>query len=249
MYRVARVLKKVRENENVYTLLFSDILNVRPGQFAMIWIPGKDELPMSFSYTGEIKGFTFKVVGEGTRALSMLNEGDRIFYRGPYGKYYTEEGKRAIFVAGGTGIASIAPFIEYSKFEEKITVLGAKTKGELFFIDRLKKHSDSILIFTEDGSMGNKGLATDGLDYYEFDTIYACGPEKMIRAIVDSKKGMNMQASLERYMKCGIGVCDSCSINGFRVCVDGPVFRIDELLKMEDLGKNYRSPSGKKIKI
>ncbi|MGC8565311.1 MAG: dihydroorotate dehydrogenase electron transfer subunit [Thermoplasmata archaeon] len=246
MYRMVTIDEKIMENKNVYTILFRDDSNIRPGQFAMIWIPGIDEIPMSFSYTGEKKGFTFKIIGDGTRALSMLKEGDRLFYRGPYGKYYFEEGKKAIFIAGGTGISSLAPFIEKSEFEEKFVLIGAKSSEDLYFIERLKSYS--LMIFTEDGSMGKKGMVMDGMDYFDFDTIYACGPERMIRSIVDRKKEKNIQASLERYMKCGIGICDSCSINGFRVCVDGPVFGKSDLLKMKDLGENYRSPSGKLIK-
>ncbi|MGC8663725.1 MAG: dihydroorotate dehydrogenase electron transfer subunit [Thermoplasmata archaeon] len=249
MYRITKVEKKVMENDNVFTIIFNDNVTVRPGQFAMIWIPGVDEFPMSFSYTRDKKGFTFKILGDGTRALSMLKEEDRIFYRGPYGKYYTEEGNKAIFIAGGTGIASIAPFVETSNFNEKIVILGAKTKNDIFFEERLRKYSSSIKIYTEDGSMGEKGLATDALSFYDYDTIYACGPEKMIRAIVDQNTKKNIQASLERYMKCGIGICDSCTINGYRVCVDGPVFNKDELLSMNDLGKNYRLPSGKILRI
>lgn len=248
MYRIVKIKNKIEENKNVFTLLFEDDIKINPGQFAMVWIPGIDEFPMSFSYTGELKGFTFKVLGEGTRNLAKLSIGDRLFYRGPYGKYYTIEGEKALFVAGGTGIASLAPFIESSTFKKKYAIIGAKTKEELFFINRIESNVDSLLIYTEDGSLGSKGLVTDGIHKFEYDIIYACGPEKMLRKIIDMNV-KNIQASLERYMKCGIGICDSCTINGFRVCVDGPVFRKEELLKMDELGIKTRLPSGKEIKL
>ncbi|MGC8700291.1 MAG: dihydroorotate dehydrogenase electron transfer subunit [Thermoplasmata archaeon] len=245
MYRMVNIQEKIKENRDVYSIIFRDDIKVKPGQFAMIWIPGVDEFPMSFSYIGNAKGFTFKVIGEGTKALSTLEVGERLFYRGPYGKFYTEKGEKALFIAGGTGVASLAPFIEDSNFKEKIVVIGAKTKDDLFFIDRLKNKSSVFTIFTEDGSLGIKGLATDSLKLYNFDSVYACGPEKMIRVIVDQIGNKEMQASLERYMKCGIGLCDSCAINGFRVCADGPVFNKNDLILMKDLGRNYRTPSGK----
>ncbi len=247
-YERGTIEKKIRENENIFTFLFESSKDPLPGQFAMVWIPGIDEMPMSYSYVGKKKGITFKVVGEGTRKLSLFKEGDYIFLRGPYGTHYTEEGENALFVAGGTGISSLAPFIELSNFKRKKLIIGAKTSTEIYFLERLKNYLDEILIFTEDGSLGKKGLVTDGLSS-DIDIIYSCGPEKMVKKVLDfsAENRINLQASLERMMKCGIGICDSCSINGFRVCIDGPVFKKSDLLKMIDLGKYGRLPSGKKV--
>ncbi len=246
MYQRSKIIEKIRENENVYTLKFKTDINVKPGQFAMVWIPGVDEIPLSFSYVDDVKGFTFRIVGNGTRALGNLNVDDYIYFRGPYGTWYTDEGKSALFMAGGTGIASIAPFIEKSGAGKKYAVLGGKSIKELFFIERIKNSVDNITVYTEDGSFGEMGIVTDGLLKYSYDVIYACGPEKMIKSIM-KKSSTRVQASLERIMKCGIGICDSCSINGYRVCRDGPVFKHEDLIKMEDLGKYSRTLSGKQV--
>lgn len=250
IYERVMVLEKVKENTRVYTLFFKNEMKVKPGQFAMVWIPGVDEFPMSFSYTGEVKGFTFRVVGKGTSAFSSLEKGDVFFIRGPYGNSYTELGESALFLAGGTGISSLAPFIEISGFRKKVLVIGARNAEDLYFLERLKNYVDELLVFTEDGTYGMRGLATDGLSD-KYDTIYTCGPEKMVRKILDFsvEKGVNMQASLERIMKCGIGICDSCTINGYRVCADGPVFSKVDLTKMHDLGNFTRSSSGRKVKL
>ncbi len=248
MYMREKIIERVRESEHVYTLKFKSEMKVKPGQFAMVWLPGVDEIPLSFSYVDEIKGFTFKVVGNGTRELSKYDVDDYIIFRGPYGNWYYDDGEKALFIAGGTGIASIAPFIEKSNAKKKFAILGAKSKGEIFFYNRIKNSVDDILVFTEDGSFGEKGIVTDGLSRFDYDIIYACGPEKMVKNIL-SKKQIKMQASLERLMKCGIGICDSCSINGYRVCKDGPVFSYDILINMEDLGNINRSASGKIVKM
>ena len=249
-YERIKIDKKIKENENIYTLLFKYEKDVYPGQFGMIWIPGIDEIPMSFSFVNEIKGITFKVIGNGTKSLSLLNEGDYIYIRGPYGSHYVEEGDEALFVAGGTGISSLAPFIEISKFKRKRLILGAKSIKEIYFVKRLQNFLDELLIFTEDGSMGKKGIVSDGLPL-KSDIIYACGPEKMVKSIMDYsiKNNIKFQASLERIMKCGIGICDSCTINGYRVCRDGPVFSLKDLLNMPDLGKYTRLSSGKRIEL
>ncbi|HEU12496.1 MAG: dihydroorotate dehydrogenase electron transfer subunit [Thermoplasmata archaeon] len=250
IYERVYVKESVRENRDVYTLLFESGIRVIPGQFAMVWIPGADEFPMSFSYTSGLKGFTFKVVGKGTETFSKLREGDSFFIRGPYGKGYMEYGQRATFISGGTGISSLAPFIEISKFSSKRLIMGARSKENLYFIERLRDKVDELIVFTEDGSYGRKGLATDGLRY-DHDVIYACGPERMIRKILDIsvEKDIQIFASLERMMKCGIGICDSCTINGYRVCVDGPVFSRADLINMPDLGRYTRLPSGRRVRI
>ncbi len=249
MFIPAKIVEKVQENRDVFTVKIDAKIKPIPGQFAMVWLPGIDEFPMSFSYVEKYPGFTFKVLGKGTEAFSNLKEGDRINIRGPFGKHYTEIGENALFVAGGTGVASLAPFIEKSNFKKKTILLGFKSKDDAFFLNRLKKEGD-LFVYTEDGSLGSKGIVTDGLNIDGIDSVYACGPEKMLRKIIDILKNekVNLQASLERYMKCGIGICDSCSINGFRVCVDGPVFSKEDLLKMPDLGIFNRLPSGKRIR-
>ena len=218
----------------------------------MVWIPGIDEIPMSLSHIGERQAITVKKIGEATSALYNLKEGDKIGIRGPYGHGFAKKGRKALFVAGGIGIAPLLPLIREYEGEKEV-ILGARTKNEIIFEDEIKKLAP-LHISTDDGSYGFKGFATDLMSKLlnkDFDIVYTCGPEKMMKRVyqICKENGIEMQASLERYMKCGIGICDSCSINGYKVCRDGPVFDIETLSKMTDFGKWKRNEAGKKIPI
>jgi len=111
-------------------------------------------------------------------------------------------------------------------------------------------------VATEDGSEGHGGLVTELMEAElkgkKFESILTCGPERMMYAVVSSgvKRGIRVQASLERHMKCGFGICGSCVLDsiGLRVCSDGPVFDGTTLLKSE-FGKRKRDASGGMVKI
>ncbi len=228
--------------KNIFNVKFKSNFNANPGQFLMIWIPGVKEVPMSISsLENNYFEITFKVYGEATRKLSEVKRGDRIFYRGPYGKSYPFPSGKTAYIAGGTGLASLSPLIE--KYRGDVYV-GARTKDELFMI------RDNYYVATDDGSSGFKGTVIDLFisKNKSYDSIYVCGPEMMMKSFYDRVKkieGTNIFFSLERLMKCGIGICDSCSINGFRVCKDGPVFSYEELSKMSEFGVKRRTESGK----
>jgi len=255
--RIVKIQKVISENKDVKTLIFEDGLESLPGQFVMIWLPGVDEIPMSISYLGRKKGITVKKVGEATKILCGLKPNDNIGIRGPYGTFFNSKGKKLLVVAGGIGIAPLAPLIEMANDDGKVVTLafGAKTKDELLFLKRLKSSCKQMQISTDDGSKGYHGFVSDLtleiLKKEAFDEIFTCGPELMIKKIVDisSRKNIPVQASLERFMKCGVGICDSCAINGFLVCKDGPVFTGEVLEKINDLGKTRRDACGRKVKI
>ncbi len=251
MYRVVRIEDIKVENPSVKTFFFRDDSNPKAGQFYMVWIPGVDEFPMSISYTGEKKGFTVKRVGYGTEKMHELKKGDKLWIRGPYGRGFKIEDGKALVVGGGSGIATLGPLVD--EIEDCDVIIAAKSRDELIFKDRFEKKR--VHIATDDGSEGFRGFAHELtlklVKMRDYGIIYACGPELMLRKIVDIAIGrdMRIQASLERLMKCGIGICDSCTINGYRVCVDGPVFSEKELKKMRDLGRYKRDKSGKRVKI
>jgi dihydroorotate dehydrogenase electron transfer subunit len=223
----------------------------------MIWIPDVDEIPMSVSYISKnIKGITFKKVGDATEALSDLKKGYKIGIRGPYGNGFKINGKNILFVAGGTGIAAIAPAakIAFQKNISSTVVLGSRCKDELFFEKRFQKYSNDCIFCTDDGSCGEKGFTTDILEKIikkqNFSSIITCGPEIMMKKIIDSYKKIPIQASLERYMKCGFGLCGQCTIGeGLRVCKEGPVFEGKKLRKIKEFGLYKKDSSGKKIRI
>lgn len=255
--KIVKILETKVEATNVKTFKFEYPGKMIPGQFFMIWIPGIDEIPMSVSYIEkDVKGITFKRVGDATNALFNLKSGDKIGVRGPYGTGFKITGKRILFVGGGTGIAMIAPAVEeaINKNISSDVILGVKNKNEIFFENRLKKCGAKIHISTDDGSKEYKGFATDlaiaFLITEKFDSVLTCGPEIMMKKLLDLSGNISFQASLERYMKCGIGLCGQCCVGkGLRVCEDGPVFDGKTLKKVEDFGAFKRDSTGKKIRF
>jgi len=117
------------------------------------------------------------------------------------------------------------------------------------------KACGTLYVATDDGSAGHHGFVSDVaaklLDDGRFDMVITCGPEVMMKKVVDlaNAKGVRVQASLERYMKCGIGICDACAFDDKLVCLDGPVFDGEVLAASEDFGKFRRDKSGRRIPI
>ncbi|MEE9151424.1 MAG: dihydroorotate dehydrogenase electron transfer subunit [Thermoplasmata archaeon] len=253
--RIVKIVSVTKENKDVITITFKDKCKVLPGQFVMVWLPGVDEVPMSLSYTGEEKGITVKKIGEATKAMHLLKQGDRIGIRGPYGTHFEAKGKKLLVLAGGIGIAPLAPLIELAQDKQVTLALGAKTSKELLFQSRLKDCCEKLFLATDDGSEGYHGfvsdLAEEILEKEGFDTIMTCGPELMIKKVVDlaNERKIPVQTSLERYMKCGVGICDSCAINGLHVCKDGPVFSGKILAELNDFGRFRRDTCGRKERI
>jgi dihydroorotate dehydrogenase electron transfer subunit len=254
---VTKIIKSTTESKDVKTFLFHYPGVTIPGQFFMIWIPGVDEIPMSVSYIdNDVKGITFRKVGEATNALFKLNVGDKIGVRGPYGNGFKMAGKKILFVGGGTGISMLTPAIEEA-VRKKISatgVIGVKTASELFFEDRLDQCGCKIHISTDDGSKGYKGFASDFvkdlLKKEKFTSVLTCGPEPMMKRLLDMCGDIPFQASLERYMKCGIGLCGQCCIGeGLRVCKDGPVFDGKTLRTIEEFGIYKRDAAGRKVRF
>lgn len=255
--QITTISKATTEAPDVKTFLFYYRGSMNPGQFFMIWIPGVDEIPMSVSYIrDEVKGITFRRVGDATTALASLKKGDKIGVRGPYGKGFIIRGKKILFVGGGTGIAMLIPAIERAQ-QQRITatvVLGAKTKNEIFFEKRLQACGSNLYVSTDDGSKGYKGyashLAEELLTKDSFDSILTCGPEPMMKHLLDITQKTPLQASIERYMKCGIGLCGQCCVGeGLRVCKEGPVFTRELLNAMPDFGRYTRDAAGRKITV
>jgi len=230
-----------------------------PGQFIMVWVIGVDEIPMGISHIGDEEiSFTVHRVGEATAALHKRKIGDVIGVRGPYGNGFKITGRRVLIVGGGTGMAPLMPLIE--KLIEKginVTVInGAKTMGELVFLKKLQQlHEDGrieLIVTTDDGTFGIKAMASDIVEQVirerGVEEVYVCGPEKMMVKILEvtERLGVHLQASLERYMKCAIGICGSCTLDplGLRVCKDGPVFPSEVLKKISELGRYRRNSSG-----
>jgi dihydroorotate dehydrogenase electron transfer subunit len=182
--------------------------------------------------------------------LFELGEFDSIGIRGPLGKGFDRKSGHILLVAGGVGAAPLAPLAEKASYEgiKVTTLLGAKTKEELVFKKRFENAGD-VLVATDDGSAGKHGYVTQLIDNYErYDQIYCCGPEIMMKKVHDNVPPSKSQFSLHRYIKCGLGVCGACCIDGLRVCIDGPVFS-GEVLKNTEFGIYRRNEFGERIKV
>jgi len=253
----AKIVSIIEETPTIRTFRLDmlDWFRSKPGQFVMAWVRGVDEVPMALSFDN---GITVQRVGQATEAMFRLKEGDTLGIRGPFGNGWELVGDNILLVSGGIGSAPLAPLAEKAAAigVQVTTLAGYRTKEEAHFEKRFKK-CGKTLIATDDGSYGHKGLVTDlmrDIDLNTFTQIHSCGPEKMMHrvlGILDERKiAARSQFSLQRYMKCGIGVCGSCCMDpvGLRVCRDGPVFKGDDLLDSE-FGKYARDASGRRIKI
>lgn len=246
-----KVLDSREEAEGVRTVTLDKDLGAGAGQFVMLWIPEVGEKPFTLSRTGEESEVTFDVKGRFTRRLASMGAGDLIGVRGPYGNGWDLEGKRDIaVVAGGLGLAAVMPVIESRKCA---VIYGTKSADLIIFKDRLERSEAELIYTTDDGSYGRHCYACDALEGVlgsgDYDLVLTCGPEAMMKVVVDIclRKGISCQASLERWMKCGIGLCGSCVIDpsGLRVCKDGPVFTAEQLEGTE-FGEYARGKSGAK---
>lgn len=242
-----------KENEQVSTYITNARLSAQPGQFIMVWLPGVGERPMGIAGTEHLT-ITVAHIGKFTDAMRKLKEGDLLSFRGPYGKGFTlpKKNDKILLAGGGTGIVPLYFLAKIAKRcgAKTTIVFGARTKDALFYEAKLKRVADELIITTDDGSKGIKGNVLAGIeDLKNFDRTYTCGPEKMMAAVVKKSMDSNVrcEASLERYMKCGFGICGSCMIGKYRVCADGPVFDGALLLKEPEFGKSKRSASGRKV--
>jgi dihydroorotate dehydrogenase electron transfer subunit len=248
----------------VRTFTFKDeaCARAKPGQFVMLWIPHADEIPLSVLNTEEngTVSVLVKKVGEATESLHKKKIEEIIGVRGPFGNSFTLETGRILMVSGGTGLAPILFLVKEltAKAERLVIVVGAKTRDELLFMGELEKicGRGRVIATTEDGSYGAEGLVTTPLESLlakeKFDMIYTCGPEQMMRKVLGlaEKYGIALEASLERLMRCAIGLCGSCVIGRYRVCRDGPVFTAEQLKEVEEeFGVSKRDFDGRKIPL
>ena len=225
-----------------------------PGEFLMIW-NFSNEKPMSISQINDNQlAVTVKNIGEFTSQLHDLKIGDKIGVRGSYGRGFENsfKDKKIIAIGGGVGMAPIhAVASSLSEFNDVDVISAAQTADELLFCDNRKYN---VYPCTDDGSFGFEGFATDCLvdllKSSSYDYGFVCGPEIMMKGIFNILEDARIPAqySLERYMKCALGLCGQCCVDnsGWRICVEGPVFSGDEVKQIDEFGKYRRNASGVK---
>ena len=243
------------ETPSTVTLRFDFPSPADPGQFVMVWLPGDDELPMSLSYPGEPKGVTIKAMGASSRRALALRPGQPLGIRGPYGDRFDTSPRRILVVGGGSGTAVLAPAAEeaLANGSDVVAARGATTAAELLFEQRLRSAGARIELATDDGSTGAPGYVTAVaerlLAAQPFDVVWTCGPEIMMAKVIASARraGVRTFCSLERHMKCAVGLCDACALGPFHVCIDGPVFEAEQLADVPEFARTKRAPSGRVV--
>lgn len=271
-----KISKIEKENEQVKTFYFNHTLNSMPGQFVMLWIPGIDQKPFSIAHDdGTQFGLTVFKRGPLTEKLFEMNVGDRVGIEGPYGTSFSiKPNTHYIMVAGGYGaaplgfLASVIPSeTKRSEVESRNPfpidfLIGARSANLLLFENKLFNVPNvNLHIATDDGSRGHKGFVTDLLiDVLKKDSspprvgrndnilVVTCGPELMEKKVLDicNEFDVSCEVSIERYMKCGYGVCGQCVVDdlGICMCTHGPVVNRELANKLIEFGKYHREKSG-----
>jgi len=238
-------------------VLDAEVPEAEPGQFVMLWLPGVDEKPMSIAQPAPLT-VTVARVGPFTTALHQCKVGNRVGWRGPHGRGFSlREDLPALLVSGGCGVGPLY-FLASRAVERGIPItaaLGARTAGSLLYADQFRALGVDIILATDDGTAGHHGYVTDAISPFAIRdspfAIYACGPEPMLVALhrLCRERDIPGQLSLERYMKCGFGICGQCALDGYLVCQDGPVFDVAQLDGLRDFGHAHRSATGRRLPI
>lgn len=262
-YYYRSTLEKEQEfNERVRSKLYRVEGDIRclPGQYHMLWLPSKGEIPLSPSKCGEgIVEFLVEDVGPTSSAIVRSAIGDLSFIRGPFGSSFNLDlDGPYLLVAGGTGIAPLLMALRELKHKGKEAhmICGGASKDGLYHIEDLSATADSIGFTTEDGSFGRRGVVTDFAEELivekRIKALLTTGPEKMMKEAlkIAVEHGLYCEASIVRMIKCGEGICGSCVLDPFGVvtCKEGTVLSGSLLLKTE-FGSTMRDGSGKKVPI
>ena len=233
-----------------------------PGQFNMLYVYGVGEVPISISSDpgdSPVLQHTTRVVGTVTKTMRLLKRGDMLGIRGPFGTHWPVEdaiGRDVVIVAGGIGLAPLRPALyrlmaQREKYRKIVLLYGTRSPEDILYRNELEhwrgKFDLEIQVTVDRAASswrGNVGVVTTMIPRAPFDpsntAAFICGPEVMMRftAMELQKRGVAMQRthlSMERNMKCGIGLCGHCQYGPVFTCKDGPVFTYDRIAPL--LGK------------
>lgn len=222
-----------------------------PGQFVMVaggegidplWRRAYSIYRLREGAEGIEFGLLYEVVGRGTAWLAQRRPGDRVFAYGPLGRGYRihPNAQNLLLVAGGIGVAPLVWLADTAVAQRRnaTLVVGGRDAAHVYPAHLLPPELE-IVVTTEDGSLGRRGLVTEPLATYLpwADQVFACGPNAMFRAIAEvmhwSRSRKPVQVLLEERMPCGLGICYGCAVftkRGVRlICKDGPRFDLRDL--------------------
>ena len=224
-------------------VMFGDTSNIKaPGQFINIKIDSEKAFlrrPISISdFDCNTITIIYKVFGEGTKVLSSMKKFSELDVLGPLGNGFTinSEPKKQLLIGGGVGVPplySVAKKLHEQNIEFDV-VLGFSSKVDVFLEGLFRSLGANVYVATMDGTYGYKGHVLDviNLKNLYFDYYYACGPERMLMALVEMDK--SGQLSFEERMGCGFGACMGCSCKTVtsykRICKEGPVLESGEII-------------------
>jgi NAD(P)H-flavin reductase len=237
---------------------------VAPGQFVMVWAFGVGEVPISVSGPPERPGepvvLTVRDVGAVTHKICTSEPGSVLGLRGPLGNSWpveAAEGGDVVVVAGGIGLAPLRPVVLHTlarraQFGAVSVLYGARTPPDLLYTDELSRWSDELAVeVTVDAAdtswTGRVGVVPKLLEHTEFRpevaSAFVCGPEVMIHFTVEALRERGLPderifLSLERDMRCGVGLCGHCQLGPTLICRDGPVYtqaQVARLMEVREL--------------
>ena len=236
-YTKSKIILNEEIVPGIYKMVVEDYNSVRPGQFYMLKLEGETLLPRPVSICEKNEDtiiFLYAVVGKGTKEYTKLKEGDYINLIGPLGNGFNVNDNlgRVALVSGGIGTA---PMLEVAKKLREYNNaseldLYAGFRDDIYLVEDINKYTDNTYISTNSGKYGHKGFITDILKVENYDTVLCCGPEIMMKKVVDMCKDKNVKiyVSMEKHMSCGVGACLVCTCKtkegNKRTCKDGPVF-------------------------
>ena len=252
-FRIHRIQKETHDTFTMELIPINgkSIIPFAPGQFNMLYVFGVGEVPISICgdpSKPDILKHTIRAGGTVTTAIQKLKRGDIIGVRGPFGSHWPLEaarGKDVVIITGGIGLTPLRPalyqLISHREKYGKIALLyGARTPDDLLYTQELEHlwgRFDMKVKITVDSAQenwrGNVGVVTTLIPKAQFDPLHTvamiCGPEVMMRFTImelqkHGVKNENIYISMERNMKCGIGLCGHCQCGHTFVCKDGPVF-------------------------
>lgn len=257
IWRVARTRREIADVRSLELTPEGDAppIEVEPGQFMMLTALGVGEAPISVSRVGASGALrqTIRAVGAVTEALCALDRGDPVGVRGPFGRGWPlaeAEGADVLLVAGGLGLAPLAPALraildDRERYGRVTLLYGASSPRELLFrreLERWRGQLELDVLVTvnraDERWRGDVGWVTAHLGRTRFEptesVAFVCGPEMMMHSVaLDlTARGVppgRVYLSMERNMHCAVALCGHCQLRESFVCTDGPVLPFEEL--------------------
>lgn len=255
-----KIIEYFRETTDTFTITIDMGVKHDPGQFVQLSLPGIGEAPISIcSDSDKFLKLNIREIGTMTNALAKLKEGETVWVRGPYGHGYPMadlNGNNLVIIGGGCGVAPLKGIIDYvenhrADYKDVLLFLGYRGPKDIIFsreiVDWQKRYNVRVTVDKNDHGefcySAKTGFVTEALKAEPLSrdgsVVFICGPPVMMGFVTKilKDKGFNddqIFISAERLMYCGVGVCCHCMIHGKFTCIDGPVFRYDEISKFKN---------------